>query len=169
MVNQESSLQLQRLLAILKNKTLATSIGRDKQGSNEIFSRSVPVKGSEMVNLEVSSRLQRLLEMLIGKTVDGLIEWEEPIRGELFSTSIGNSSFTVEKRHANAVGVLFFGMYDSKGILVSRVTSTDEQYPESVQDKIRELWNTVSARASHLVGFLDQALNTLDGGPPFQF
>jgi hypothetical protein len=169
MVNQESSLQLQRLLAILKNKTLATSSGRDKQGSNEIFSRSVAIKGSEMVNSEVSSRLQRLLEMLIDKTVDGLIEWEEPIRGELFSTSIGKSSFTVEKRHTNSVGVLSFGMYDSKGILVSRVTSTDEQYAESVQDKIRELWTTVSARASHLVSFLDQALSTLDGGPPFQF
>src|SRR5947209_1979599 len=95
MVNSESSLQLQRLLALLKNKALESSSERDEDATSEAFPRSVAKKGSEMVDLEVSSRLQRLLETLTGKTVDGLIEWEEQLRSELFLASIGRSSFTV--------------------------------------------------------------------------
>jgi hypothetical protein len=38
-----------------------------------------------------------------------------------------------------------------------------EQYPDDVKDNIRELWTTVSARASHLIIFLDQALDALEG------
>jgi hypothetical protein len=162
MINPESSLQLQRLLAILKSKAPDMSMGCDRQASNEIISRSVIKNSHEMIDPDVSSRLQRLLEMLIKKTADGLVEWEERIRDELFSTSIGKSSFIVETRHANAVSQFYFGMYDAKGALISRVTSADKRYPEGVRDQIQELWTTVSARASYLVSFLDQALNALD-------
>jgi hypothetical protein len=162
MINPESSLQLQRLLAILKNKAPDMSIGCDRQASNEIIPGSVVKNGYAMINPDVSSRLRRLLEMLIKKTADGLVEWEERIRDELFSTSIGKSSFIVETRHVNSISEFSFGMYDAKGALISRVTSADERYPEGVRDQVRELWTTVSARASYLVSFLDQALNALD-------
>lgn len=169
MVNPESSLQLQRLLAMLKDKALETSIERDRKTSGEIPPTTVAKKAPAIVNLEVSSRLQRLLEILINKTVDGLAEWKEQVRDQLFSASIGRFSFTVEFRHDNVASLLSFGMYNFKGVLVSRVTSADEQYPEAVQEKIRELWTTVSTRASHLVSFLDQALNALEDDPPCQY
>ena len=170
MVNPESSLQLQRLLAMLKDRALETSVERDRQTSSETLPRAVAkTKASEIVNLEVSSRLQRLLEILISKTTDGSAQWEEQVRDELFSTSIGKFSFTVETRLNNATSLLSFGMYDFKGVLVSRVASADEQYSEAVQEKIRELWTTVSARASHLVSFLDQALNALEDDSPCQY
>jgi hypothetical protein len=164
MVNPNVSPQLLRLLELLKNKTLEASIERDRRTPGEISPTSVAGKGPEMVNLEVCSRLQRLLEILISKTVDGSIEWEEQTSDELFSTSIARSSFTVATRHADSSGVFSFGMYDSSGVLVSRVTNTNEEYPENIRDGIQKLWTTVSARASHLINFLDQALNALEEG-----
>jgi hypothetical protein len=57
-------------------------------------------------------------------------------------------------------------MYDSRGILVSLVTTIDEQYPRNIRDSIRQLSGAVSTRASHLIGFLDRTLNALEDESP---
>lgn len=166
MVNPESASQLQALLEMLKRKALETSSAGGQQPSNEIFSRPVTRTSHERVNPEVSSRLHRLLELLAKKTIDGSIRWDEQVRDQLFSTSVANSTFAIERGHRNVTDLFAFEIYDSRGALVSRVISADEQYPESVRDRIVILCNTVSARASHLVSLLDQTLDALENRPP---
>jgi hypothetical protein len=164
MVNPESALQLQRLLDMLKNKALETSGEGSQQASNEIFSR--PVLGSRMANPEISSRLHRLLELLANKTVEGSIRWDEHLFDQLFVASVAKSTFAIERGHRNVIDLFAFDIYDPRGALAARITTTDEQYPESIREAIRTLWNIVSARASHLVSVLDQALDALEQRSP---
>jgi hypothetical protein len=163
--NPDISSGLQKLLAMLENKTTDGSSEQEKPTPKEPAPTPASGQGHRMVNPEVSSRLKKLLAMLETKTVHGSIEWKKPTSDDLFSTSVARSSFTIATSGGD-VDAFTFGMYDSRGILVSLVTSTDEQYPEDVKDNIRKLWTTVSTRASHLVRFLDQALNALENEPP---
>ena len=164
MVNAESTLQLQRLLEMLKLKARETSNERDQQASNDILSRPVTKKSYEVANPEVSSRLQRLLEVLVKKTHDRSIRWDERVFDQLFCTSVAKSTFAIERGHRNIADLFAFEMYDSAGALVARVTTNDERYPESIREEIRILWHTVDVRASHLVSLLDEALDTLEEG-----
>ena len=166
MVNPESALQLQRLLEMLKRKALETSNEPGQAALNEIFTRPVVKQSYDMVNPEVSSRLQRLLDILTKKTYEGSIRWDERVFEQLFSISLARSTFTVERGHRNVIDRFAFEIYDSRGAMVTRVTSTDEQYPESVREQIRTLWNAVSARVSHLVSLLDEVLDALEERPP---
>jgi hypothetical protein len=162
MNNPEASSGLEKLLEML-NKIAEGSIEREDLTSKELLPTPPTVQGCRMINPEVSSRLQRLLGILNSKAVDGSIEWKKPTSDELFSTSVARFSFTIAMGHSDDIDSFIFGMYDPRGVLVSLVTTADEQYPDDVKDNIRELWTTVSARASHLIIFLDQALNALEG------
>ncbi len=166
MVSPESVTQLQALLEALRRKALETSGEHGQQASNKIFSRSVTQASHDRVDPEVSARLHRLFELLTKKTVDGSTRWDEQVFGQLFSTPVANLTFTIERGHRNITELFALEIYDSRGALVSRVTSADERYPENIRDKIGVPWNIVSARASHLVSFLDQALDALEKGPP---
>jgi hypothetical protein len=166
MVNPESALQLQRLLEMLKRKALETSNAHSQPASNEIFTRPVVKQNCEMVNPEASSRLQRLLDILTKKTVEGSIGWDERVFEKLFSISLARSTFVIERGHQNVIDLFAFEIYDSTGAMVARVTSTDEQYPESIREEIRALWTAVSTRASRLVSLLDEVLHTLEERPP---
>jgi hypothetical protein len=166
MNNPEIPSGLQKLLAMLENKTADGSIEREQSTSDRALPTSAAIRGCKLINPEVSLRLKRLLAMLSTKTADESIEWKKPTSEELFSTSVARSSFTIAMGRVDDVDVFKFEMHDSRGVLVSLVTSTDEQYPRDIRDNIRELWVTVSTRASHLIRFLDQALNALEGQSP---